>query len=308
MDLGQTTLRIGSFWDGIMLSERNQLLFVPPSVELKPKRKPSPFPLTSFESVYEYGQIKDTEGLASYLSTVLSAVGKPLIPLLPHKVLIAVPATAAQAHKEMLQETLRSAGFSSITFCSVPLAAIVGAGYSLPLKQPAVVAQMGASVSEIAMVQLSECQLAQPLLWTGEAFVSRLYERVSSSVDHSIPRSKIAAVVTQSWGEAIGALPREKALSGNQEILSQVPVEIFREYHEEVVEQISIQLELFLQDLTASQLSAIADQGILLSGGFANLYGLAGHAATYLKLPVFALPTSDLLVMHGLLKIQELLK
>ncbi len=291
-----------------MLSERNQLLFVPPSVELKPKRKPSPFPLTSFESVYEYGQIKDTEGLASYLSTVLSAVGKPLIPLLPHKVLIAVPATAAQAHKEMLQETLRSAGFSSITFCSVPLAAIVGAGYSLPLKQPAVVAQMGASVSEIAMVQLSECQLAQPLLWTGEAFVSRLYERVSSSVDHSIPRSKIAAVVTQSWGEAIGALPREKALSGNQEILSQVPVEIFREYHEEVVEQISIQLELFLQDLTASQLSAIADQGILLSGGFANLYGLAGHAATYLKLPVFALPTSDLLVMHGLLKIQELLK
>jgi len=308
MDLGQTTLRIGSFWDGIMLSERNQLLFVPPSVELKPKRKPSPFPLTSFESVYEYGQIKDTEGLASYLSTVLSAVGKPLIPLLPHKVLIAVPATAAQAHKEMLQETLRSAGFSSITFCSVPLAAIVGAGYSLPLKQPAVVAQMGASVSEIAMVQLSECQLAQPLMWTGEAFVSRLYERVSSSIDHSIPRSKIAAVVTQSWGEAIGALPREKALSGNQEILSQVPVEIFREYHEEVVEQISIQLELFLQDLTASQLSAIADQGILLSGGFANLYGLAGHAATYLKLPVFALPTSDLLVMHGLLKIQELLK
>ena len=158
------------------------------------------------------------------------------------------------------------------------------------------------------MVQLSECQLAQPLMWTGEAFVSRLYERVSSSIDHSIPRSKIAAVVTQSWGEAIGALPREKALSGNQEILSQVPVEIFREYHEEVVEQISIQLELFLQDLTASQLSAIADQGILLSGGFANLYGLAGHAATYLKLPVFALPTSDLLVMHGLLKIQELLK
>lgn len=308
MDLGQTTLRIGSFWDGIILSQSNHQLFVPPSVELKPKKTPSPFPLTSFESVYALGQVKDSEGLASYLSTVLSAVGKPLVPLLPHKVLIAVPATAAQAQKELLQETLRSAGFSSITFCSLPLAAIVGAGYSLPLKQPAVVAHLGDTVSEIAVVQLSECQLASPLLWTGEAFSTHLYEKISSTIDHSIPKEKVVSLVINSWGEAIGALPKEKAIPENQELLAQISVEFCRDYHLQVVEQISVQLELFLQDLTAAQLSAIADQGILLSGGFANLFGLASHAATHLKIPVFALPTSDLLVMNGLLKIQELLK
>jgi actin-like ATPase involved in cell morphogenesis len=145
-------------------------------------------------------------------------------------------------------------------------------------------------------------------LWTGEAFISHLYEKVSSTIDHSIPKEKIVALVLNSWGEAIGALPKEKALAKNQELLEQIPTEFFRDYHLQVVEQISVQLELFLQDLTAAQLSAIADQGILLSGGFANLYGLASHAATHLKIPVFALPTSDMLVMNGLLKIQELLK
>ncbi len=311
IDLGQESIHVGTAKDGIILSERNEKLFIPPAAILSSTKKSAKMaPLSSFSSVYADGRIVDVEGMSGYLSTVLSFAGKSLLPLLPHQVLASIPASSHPAAKESLYEALRITGFSSVTLCAAPLAAAVGAGFVLPVKHPVVVVSLGESMSEVAVVTLSECAKVQRLSFCAStlyrqmvmSLFARYGMRATLEEMKNLVQKNPQAFLNREEGRKKTVLP------GHLEKYAQLPDIFWQEIREISVDSITSELQFFLSSLSTEEIGSVADHGILLTGGFAKIDGLAGYCSAAVGLPVFSLPQSDLLVAQGLVKILPLLK
>ncbi|MEL7047677.1 MAG: rod shape-determining protein [Pseudomonadota bacterium] len=228
--------------------------------------------------------------------------------------LICVPAGATPVERRAVYETAVSAGSRRVLMIEEPVAAAIGAG--MPVERPmgSMVVDIGGGTTDIAVLSLSGVLQARSLRCAGNAmdeaiirYVRRTHqlligernaERIKTDAGAVQPGKRDRGVEIHIRGRDV-RLGRAKSVTLTSADISEAlsgPVD-------EIIEFVQRALE----DLPPDIASDICEEGLQLTGGGAQLHGLAPLMAERLGIPV-AVPDNPLhsVVLGSARVLQEL--
>lgn len=235
----------------------------------------------SMKAVYPIkdGIVIDREQACMMIRSCLNKVcfGKLFKP----NVLMCVPSTVSPLQKKTVFDVIMSCGAGSACFVDEALASAIGAGVSLTEPEGTLVCDIGGGVTDCSVVTMGNIAVSESINVGGNDFSKAIVEyvlkkyrieigmstaeEVKLSVGGAQPRNAEIAVVVCGKDAETG-LPREI------ELTSQEIYEIFHPALDEILTCIMRVLEKTPPELSGD----IAETGIILTGGSAELYGLAG--------------------------------
>ena len=226
------------------------------------------------------------------------------------KVAVCVPACVTEVEKRAVVEVTLSAGAKEAFVVEEPLAAAVGIGMPINEAQGNMVVNIGGGTCEVAVLSLGGIVLNHAIRVAGNALDEAII---------AMMRQNYTLAVGESTAEEIkinlgSALPMEQELKmdvkgrdlvdGLPKIIKLSSVEV-REALEPVVLQIEDTIRAAIEHTPPELVRDIVDQGIVLSGGTAQLRGLDLRFADALNVPVHVAEQPLFSVALGLGKILE---
>lgn len=207
---------------------------------------------------------------------------KSIIEVMRPRILICVPAGATPVERRAVYETALSAGARKVFLIEEPVAAAIGAG--LPVDEPtgSMVIDIGGGTTDIAVMSLGGVVQARSLRCAGNAmdeaimrFVRRKHQLLIGEANAE--RIKIEA---GSASRAVEGTSSEIYIRGRDlrqgkaktVVLGQADI---AEALEDPIEQIAEFIQRAIEDLPPDVSTDVCERGIHLSGGGANLKGLA---------------------------------
>lgn len=227
------------------------------------------------------------------------------------RVAVCVPASVTEVEKRAVVEVTLAAGAKEAFVVEEPLAAAVGIGLAIDEAQGNMVVNMGGGTCEVAVLSLGGIVINQSVRVAGDA----LDEAIISML-----RQNYTLVIGESTAEeikiAIGSvIPLDQELKmdvkgrdlvdGLPKVVSICSEEV-RESIEPIVMQIEETIRSTLERTPPELVRDIVDQGIVLSGGTANLRGLNIRFADALNVPIHIAEQPVFSVALGLGKILEM--
>jgi rod shape-determining protein MreB len=226
------------------------------------------------------------------------------------RVAVCVPACVTEVEKRAVVEVTLAAGAKEAFVVEEPLAAAVGIG--LPINEPQgnMVVNMGGGTCEVAVLSLGGIVLNQALRIAGnaidEAIVSMMRQNYTLAVgDSTAEEIKIAigSVLPMEQELKVDVKGRD-LVDGLPKVVKLSSVEV-REAIEPVILQIEDTIRSAIEHTPPELVRDIVDQGIVLSGGTAQLRGLDLRFADALNVPVHIAEQPLFSVALGLGKILE---
>lgn len=227
------------------------------------------------------------------------------------RVAVCVPASVTEVEKRAVVEVTLAAGAKEAFVVEEPLAAAVGIGLPIDEAQGNMVVNMGGGTCEVAVLSLGGNVINQSVRVAGDA----LDEAIISMLRQNYTLA-IGEITAEEIKIAIGSvIPLEQELKMDvkgRDLVDGLPkvVSICSEEVREAIEPIVTQIEetiLSTIELTPPELVRdIVDQGIVLSGGTANLRGLNIRFADALNVPIHIAEQPVYSVALGLGKILEM--
>ena len=299
LDLGTATVQGAEKGRGVVLQEANlaavdpttgQLLAVGQAAREMLDRNPG-----TLSARYPLGKgvISDggltTEMLRVFLKQVLGkGLGKP-------RLLLAVPTGITPVEERALIEAALQAGAGKVCLIEAPLAAAAGAGLDVEAPQGQMVMNLGAGVTDGAVIALGRVMASVCTTAAGD----RLEEGLMQSVrqNHGLVLSRQTARKVK-HGTSLTAkgrcldtgLPREVTLTHE---------EVQRAF-QPVVEELLTALRELLEQTPPDLAEDVRETGILLTGGGSLLTGLAETIQEAIGIPVTVAPDPELAVILGL--------
>ncbi|MCD7877179.1 MAG: rod shape-determining protein [Cloacibacillus porcorum] len=227
------------------------------------------------------------------------------------RVAVCVPASVTEVEKRAVVEVTLAAGAKEAIVVEEPLAAAVGIGLPIDEAQGNMVVNMGGGTCEVAVLSLGGKVINQSVRVAGDA----LDEAIISMLRQNYTLA-IGEITAEEIKIAIGSvIPLEQELKMDvkgRDLVDGLPkvVSICSEEVREAIEPIVTQIEetiLSTIELTPPELVRdIVDQGIVLSGGTANLRGLNIRFADALNVPIHIAEQPVYSVALGLGEILEM--
>ena len=226
------------------------------------------------------------------------------------RVAVCVPASVTEVEKRAVVEVTLAAGAKEAFVIEEPLAAALGIGLPIDEAQGNMVVNMGGGTCEVAVLSLGGIVINQSVRVAGDAIDEAII---------SMLRANYTLAIGESTGEeikmAIGSvIPLEQELKmdvkgrdlvdGLPKVVS-ISSEEVREAIEPIVMQIEDTIRSTLEKTPPELVRDIVDQGIVLSGGTANLRGLNIRFADALNVPIHIAEQPVFSVALGLGKILE---
>lgn len=226
------------------------------------------------------------------------------------RVAVCVPACVTEVEKRAVVEVTLAAGAKEAFVVEEPLAAAVGIGMPINEPQGNMIVNLGGGTSEVAILSL------------GGLVINRAIRTAGDSIDEAIValmRQNYTLAIGESTAEEVkisigSALPMEQELSvdvkgrdlvdGLPKVVRLTSVEV-REAIEPVIVQVEETIRSTIEHTPPELVKDIVDQGILLSGGTAQLRGLNLRFADVLNVPVHMAEQPLFSVALGLGKILE---
>lgn len=226
------------------------------------------------------------------------------------RVAVCVPACVTEVEKRAVVEVTLAAGAKEAFVVEEPLAAAVGIGMPINEPQGNMVVNLGGGTSEVAVLSL------------GGLVINRAIRTAGDSIDEAIVammRQNYTLAIGESTAEEIkinigSALTMEQELSmdvkgrdlvdGLPKVVRLTSVEV-REAIEPIVMQVEDTIRSALEHTPPELVKDIVDQGIVLSGGTAQLRGLNLRFADALNVPVHVAEQPLFSVALGLGRILE---
>lgn len=226
------------------------------------------------------------------------------------RVAVCVPACVTEVEKRAVVEVTLAAGAKEAFVVEEPLAAAVGIGMPINEPQGNMVVNLGGGTSEVAVLSL------------GGLVINRAIRTAGDSIDEAIVammRQNYTLAIGESTAEEIkinigSALPMEQELSmdvkgrdlvdGLPKVVRLTSVEV-REAIEPIAMQVEDTIRSALEHTPPELVKDIVDQGIVLSGGTAQLRGLNLRFADALNVPVHVAEQPLFSVALGLGRILE---
>ena len=236
------------------------------------------------------GVINSYQGAVALLKHLIKkAVGNNAFRV---RTMICIPCGITEVERRAVTEAAQNAGAKEVYLVEQPLAAAIGCG--VPVKEPkgSMIVNVGAGVTEVAVVSLGGIVVSHTIRTAGEAFDNAIMQYAKRRYNVSI-----GDVTAEQVKCSIGSVYVQKEL-GREEVMGRdmvsglpktiaiAPTEIrepLRECADLIVDAIKVTLEETPPELAAD----IMDSGIVLSGGGAMLRGLGKMINMSVDVPVY---------------------
>ena len=227
------------------------------------------------------------------------------------RVAVCVPASVTEVEKRAVVEVTLAAGAKEAFVVEEPLAAAVGIGLAIDEAQGNMVVNMGGGTCEVAVLSLGGIVINQSVRVAGdaldEAIISMLRQNYTLAIGESTAEEikiAIGSVIPLDQELKMDVKGRD-LVDGLPKVVSICSEEV-RESIEPIVMQIEETIRSTLERTPPELVRDIVDQGIVLSGGTANLRGLNIRFADALNVPIPLAEQPVFSVALGLGKILEM--
>ncbi len=227
------------------------------------------------------------------------------------RVAVCVPASVTEVEKRAVVEVTLAAGAKEAFVVEEPLAAAVGIGLPIDEAQGNIVVNMGGGTCEVAVLSLGGIVINQSVRVAGdaldEAIISMLRQNYTLAIGESTAEEikiAIGSVIPLEQELKMDVKGRD-LVDGLPKVVSICSEEV-REAIEPIVTQIEETIRSTIERTPPELVRDIVDQGIVLSGGTANLRGLNIRFADALNVPIHIAEQPVYSVALGLGKILEM--
>ena len=225
------------------------------------------------------GIISDHELTVKMLQSLFHSINKSSIFSPKPRVVISVPSGITEVDERTIINAAAEAGARRVYLIEEPLAAALGAGLDLNSPTGHMVVDIGAGTTDIAVLSMNGVATSSSLKVAGNAFdeaIARYVRRkhgviigqttaedVKIQIGSVYPRNEDPTMVVKGR-DAKNGVPRELILSASE--VSEVLMRMGRQIADEVLS--------VLEDTSPELVGDIAQTGITLTGGGAQIYGM----------------------------------
>ena len=225
------------------------------------------------------GVISDHELTVKMLQSLFHSINKSSIFAPKPRVVISVPSGITEVEERTIINAAAEAGARRVYLIEEPLAAALGAGLDLNSPTGHMVVDIGAGTTDIAVLSMNGVATSSSLKVAGNAFdeaIARYVRRkhgviigqttaedVKIQIGSVYPRNEDPTMVVKGRDSKNG-IPRELVLSASE--VSEVLIRMGRQIADEVLS--------VLEDTSPELVGDIAQTGITLTGGGAQIYGM----------------------------------
>ena len=225
------------------------------------------------------GIISDHELTVKMLQSLFHSINKSSIFSPKPRVVISVPSGITEVEERTIINAAAEAGARRVYLIEEPLAAALGAGLDLNSPTGHMVVDIGAGTTDIAVLSMNGVATSSSLKVAGNAFdeaIARYVRRkhgiiigqttaedVKIQIGSVYPRNEDPTMVVKGR-DAKNGVPRELILSASE--VSEVLMRMGRQIADEVLS--------VLEDTSPELVGDIAQTGITLTGGGAQIYGM----------------------------------
>ena len=209
-------------------------------------------------------------------------------------VVVSVPSAVSSGERRAVAEAAMAAGARQVWLIDDPLAAAMGAG--LPIAEPraSAICDIGAATTEIAVISLSGMVVSRSIPVGGDSIDDAIAQHVRRAHGVAIDR-RAAEEVKLAAGSAVETAEPLVARAGSQDVSSNEIAEAIQEPLRQIVRAIRQVLDETPPELAAD----VAQRGIVLCGGGAQLRGLAGYVSRQAGIPAFVAEEPQTSVVRG---------
>jgi rod shape-determining protein MreB len=225
--------------------------------------------------------------------------------LLRPELVVSVPHKASSAYREALVKALLELGVRRVVTVSQPLAAAIGAGVPVAEAAGTFLVQLGAGVSEAAVIGLGTVIKSTQVTLNSNWLDSQISEILSTKNNIRLSRDQLKNCKHELGRVVLSGTPPTKLVVG-QHIVTGAPTEVtldselFLPSWVKWAESVREAIQRLLVSLPPELTSDVIDRGILLSGGAAQLGGLDAYLVQHLGVPVSVVEDPDTVVIKGI--------
>lgn len=253
------------------------------------------------------GQVWDTQVAKAFLQGILKEVLSKSF--FSPTLLISVPASLNSAVEAETIELGNALVAREVLTVSSPLAAAIGAGMPVADASGGFILQLGAGVSEAAVVSLGSLVGVEASKEAGDYFIQQVIVALQET-QHVTVSPETASLLIQKVA-SLGKEAKKSQLVTGKSVKSGAPKEIevttddLREVSEKMVGELVRLVQRLVTKVPTELTVDIVDKGLLLSGGGAKLTGLEEFMVPKLGVPVSVVDEPEQAVARGLGTIME---
>ncbi len=226
------------------------------------------------------GVIADYDVTVAMLAKFIRKLTGPIFLNRP-KVAMCVPHGVTGVDRRAFEDAALEAGARSVTLIEKPIAAALGAGIKIGAPRGSFIIDIGGGTTEVATVSLGAIVTSSSIRVAGNRldeaimmYIKRRYNVSISPKTAEMLKLRIGSVHPQADAGAVEVRGKNLA-SGLPAMLTVSSAEV-REAMSDQIEQILDCIRSVLEKTPPELCADIYDRGIILTGGCANLRGLAG--------------------------------
>lgn len=220
------------------------------------------------------------------------------------RVVVSVPCGITEVEKRAVVDAITAAGVRKVCLIEEPVAAAIGAGVDISAPHGTMIVDVGDGTTDMAVISLNGIAIANSVHVAGGDFNEAIIKYVRRKFNlvigrHMAEESKIAIGCAYPRKELLTyTLKGRNALTGlpeTAEMNSDEMIEALIEPAISIVKTVQTTLEATPPELLAD----IFSDGIFLTGGSANLYGLSTLISKKTKIPVVLFENPENCVVLG---------
>lgn len=224
--------------------------------------------------------------------------------LLKPRVMVSVPSGITDVEERAVIAACHQAGARRVYIIESPIAAAIGAGCDISLARGMLLVDIGGGTTDVAAISLGKAVISRSIKTAGNAFTqavidymyknNNLYigeptaEKIKQEIGCVFPREKLESMAVYGTDAQTG-LPRSAVVNSDE----------IREAFNDVVEEIIQAIKNTLEDTPPELLNDILEDGILLTGGGAKIYGLEKRLRIETGIKIFLAQDMDACVIRG---------
>lgn len=224
--------------------------------------------------------------------------------LLSPRIIICVPYGLTQVERKAVRESAMSAGAREVFLIEEPMAAAIGAGINIREPHGNLVVDIGGGTTEIGVISLGGLVLSKSIRIAGDKLDQAIVDYVKKKYNLLIGE-RTGEVIKIEIGTAV-TLEKELTLHVNgrdqvEGLLTSIELssEDVREAMSETLRAISEALRDVLEKMPPDLAGDIVNNGIILTGGGANIRHLDKFLSDIIKIPVYVADEPLLAVGKG---------
>ena len=220
------------------------------------------------------------------------------------RVVVSVPCGVTEVEKRAVVDAIGAAGVRKVCLIEEPVAAAIGAGVDIAAPHGTMIVDIGEGTTDMAVISLNGIAIANSTHIAGDDFNDaivkyvrrkfnlvigdRMAEGAKRAIGCAYPRKRLETFVLKG-SNAMNGLPETTIMNSDEmiEALIEPAISIVRT------------VQATLEETPPELLADIFTDGIYLTGGSANLYGLSTLLSKKTKIPVVTFDNPENCVVLG---------